>query len=791
MSAQASLQAREQLNQAVNHLLQFGDEADRCYAARAAGNIGMTDSLQALLDCLYHEDVDVCIDAADALAKLRHPAAIARLIEVVEQHPEGDAKVSAANALAQLDDEQAWQALLAWATGNPADNREDFPSDWDDWWDIQLNAIRALERLGRAEAVPVLKGVLAEEPLDIESDLLRALTFCGSEGVDYVIELLQGDHARLARRAARALRYAGCDASLIALFKALRHSNEDIRQSAVEALGQRQAKQYFVDLVQLLRDPHPEVRREALKAAEGMLENLQAYHLKHLTPEKLIALLAELDVEGRVLILQALGRMLGNQSEIPDTLLTQLQRSLSSANAEEVEAAAQLLQQRPVEALETTLLQRLEDQDLSLSTRRNLINALKTLGRNHSSYLIPLNNLLQEDNAALRQVVMEVLTELARLPAEHDGIAAAELLELTLNGQQVEESDLKAQQDANDEGRIPCVMVNAEGDIDSAPKEPSEEEKMAAIMARFSDAYPTEEAQEAVQQSAPRSTLDAINQANISAALQTEVETEDTGRGEHIREMVEELPEELDEFGDIVVGHLDSGEKLKLSRKKIAPLPNYSNQVLAIRALGGVATEASVERLLDLMLESDPQITQEAINSIGLIAAEAPTLKALTKAVGPLSTMLAGGTDQIRHLAARALGRIGRKTAMPVLLEALQDSDSNVRIEAIRALSLMLPSPAPEKVLVAIKACLDDQVDGVILEAMTFLAAEEATDCVAKIAGLGLNNSALTESAARALGQLDPQGAAQLLLEPILDSEFAGQRPKALQMLTILAEVLD
>ncbi|WP_432471339.1 HEAT repeat domain-containing protein [Amphritea sp. HPY] len=801
-----SLQVREQLDQVLSHLLQHGDEADRCYAARAAGEIRVEGSLQPLLDCLYHEDADVCIDAADALAQLKRDEAIPRLVEVVEQHPEGDAKVSAANALAQLDDERAHKALLSWALGNPSQNNADFPSDWDDWWDIQLNAINALANQGRPEAVSVLKQVLSEEPLDIESDLLRALTLCGEEGVDYVIELLQGSHARLARRAAAALRHAQCENSLIALFKALRNESGDIRGMAAEALGQRQAKQYFIDLVQLLNDPLAEVRSQALAAAESMLKQLQAHHLKHISPEKLTQILPTLDAEGRALLLNALSRMLPAGSEPEPALIEAIRQGIASDNAAEVEAAALLLQTVPVAEAKEVLLQRLLDDSLPLSSRCNLVNGLKALAGNHRDYLVPLNRLLNEDNAALRQIVLEALAALAQLPAQHTGIAAQELLELCLNDQQVSEEQLLAEVESEEpaEGMIPCVMVNDSGEAELPKKEPSENDRMAAIMAQFGDAYPTEEELEQVNNSAPRSTLDAINQANIQAALQTTTATEDSGLGEHIREMVDELPDEMDEFGNIVVGHLDSGEKLKLSRKKIAPLPDYTNQILAIRALGKIVNEEAVERLLLLLLETEPQILQETINSLGQIAARDAKLKALTKVVGPLSTLLLGGTDQIRQLSARTLGLVGHRTAMPILTQALQDEESNVRIESIRALEQLFfkqvkgeagelvwqHKPAPQSVLNGVKACLQDPVDGVVLAAFTFLSHEKAEEKVAEIVDLGLGNSALTAAAAKTVAKLDPQVAAQQLLQPILEPDFAEQRPKALQMLTILAEQL-
>jgi len=143
-------------HQTLNQLLSEGDEADRCYAARTAGEAGMVQLLPALQDCLYHEDPDVSIDAADALAQVGPAVAepaelVARLIEMVNLHPEGDARVAAARALTRLDHPDARQALLNWATGEPGQGEAAEVStvaDWDDWWDIQLLAVQALGQQG-------------------------------------------------------------------------------------------------------------------------------------------------------------------------------------------------------------------------------------------------------------------------------------------------------------------------------------------------------------------------------------------------------------------------------------------------------------------------------------------------------------------------------------------------------------------------------------------------------------------------------------------------------------------
>ncbi len=807
-----SIGIRDQFHQVLNHLLIQGDEADRCYAARAAGQAGIQSSRQALLNCLYHEDTDVCVDAADALGKLPPDDStddlVSHLITVVEQHPEGDAKAAAANALAKLDQPAALEAMLSWAKGNPTTN--DFVEEWDDWWDIQLDAIQALGRIGHEDAVPLLLTVLEEEPLDIEADILRALSRCGEPGIRAVIELSRSSQPRLVRRSMNALGQCTCDASLIAVFKGLHHDQPDVRSHAAQALGQRQAITYFIDLLYLLKDQDADVRQQALNAARTMLPQLQPFHSKYLTLDKFTALYRQLDAKGRSLILNALDQLLSQdqlQKAPPaqqDALAGAIRESLNSGDGEETEAAVQLLPKVHISNAQQLLLERIEETGLPLSTRRYLISALVHLPDDPQNCLLPLNNLLHNETAAMRQVVMETLVQLAQKPTAKTAFSCTDLLALYLAGEDICSDKLQQQltpaerpTGCDDNQMIPSVMVNADGEPDSPPQPLSDEERMAQILDQFGDTYPVANTAGAdtanTHKPQPRSTLDAINLANIEAALQTESQTEDTGRGEHIREMVDTLPEEMHSFGDIVIGHLDTGSKLSLNRKKIAKLPDYNNQLLAVRALGKLISNDSVDQLLKGLLSDDPLYVLEVISSLALIAEQDNRLSSLENTVGPLSTLLLAGTDQIRHMSARALGALGSRKPMPVLKQALLDEDSNVRMESIRALQKILPNGSPDSVIAVIRACLQDPVDGVVLTACDYLLAEQAvkplatdTSLIAHLTEQGLSNSALTAKTAETLAALAPEQAARLLLAPILNDDFAPRRPRALQMLSYL-----
>ncbi|MCK5622193.1 MAG: HEAT repeat domain-containing protein, partial [Alphaproteobacteria bacterium] len=62
-----------------------------------------------------------------------------------------------------------------------------------------------------------------------------------------------------------------------------------------------------------------------------------------------------------------------------------------------------------------------------------------------------------------------------------------------------------------------------------------------------------------------------------------------------------------------------------------------------------------------------------------------------------LSEILREGADVHRTLAAQALGAIGRRDAVPALLDALLDEDADVRVDAAAALgSVGDPSTAPK-----------------------------------------------------------------------------------------------
>ncbi len=73
--------------QVVRDLLSTGDEVDRCNACRTLATLGDASAVTDLVARLRDDDIDVCIDAADALGRLGDRAAITPLLETLLGDP--------------------------------------------------------------------------------------------------------------------------------------------------------------------------------------------------------------------------------------------------------------------------------------------------------------------------------------------------------------------------------------------------------------------------------------------------------------------------------------------------------------------------------------------------------------------------------------------------------------------------------------------------------------------------------------------------------------------------------
>ncbi|KRT59067.1 HEAT repeat-containing protein, partial [endosymbiont of Ridgeia piscesae] len=102
---------RSKAEQALIELMKNGDEADRCYAARTLGTLHSQNAVETLIAHLTDEDIDVCVDAAEALGRIGDPTAVPPLLNSLSKEESGEVCTAVTSALGMLGGEAAIDAL--------------------------------------------------------------------------------------------------------------------------------------------------------------------------------------------------------------------------------------------------------------------------------------------------------------------------------------------------------------------------------------------------------------------------------------------------------------------------------------------------------------------------------------------------------------------------------------------------------------------------------------------------------------------------------------------------------
>ena len=185
----------------------------------------------------------------------------------------------------------------------------------------------------------------------------------------------------------------------------------------------------------------------------------------------------------------------------------------------------------------------------------------------------------------------------------------------------------------------------------------------------------------------------------------------------------------------------------------------------ALRRLGD---PAAVKPLITALSDEDGFVRSSAAYALGMLGDPA--------AVEPLVTALSDEARDVRHSAASALGRLGDPTAVELLITALSDEASDVRSSAARALG-SLGDPAAVKPLVI---ALSDEASVVRRSAAEALGRPGDPAAVKPlITALSDKDSDVRRSAADALGRLGDPAAVKPLITALSDKDSLVRRSAA------------
>lgn len=705
---------RNQAISALESLHQRGDEVDRCNVIRTLGVLKASESIPILIQSLRDEDLDVCIDAAENLGKIGAVDSVSALIESLENDPDGEIRTIIVAALGEIatcqaavqtgdsEADKAVEALLKIAHQRP-ENLE-WLGEWDDYWDMQLNAVKALGKLGVRRAVPIMEEIISsDDHQDIESEVLTALAQIGSEGHALLEKRLKEGAARERRRAAQALGHATTPESLSMLSQGLLDSEAEVRGATLQALAQRQATQYMKAILIYLRDPDPEVKAAAMAAIAQLGESSgNVVHPEQLN-DKLFPLLSDPDPDVRTAALKFIANYhQAGQFSKP------LQQAILKAVADPVsgvaEAACDTVAKLQYEAAIPDLQLILRKQDLHPAVRRQAALALSKMPSCSPETVKALTEAIGAPQQPLRLGALQALSQLyADAKTDDDGvlgtlIAAShrELLKEQLEEREIQQDDTAAV--ADEENQKAEADAQADTQVDAHPE--PESEKSAA------------EAEAATESTAkPQSTLDAIMQSNVegekvyqqqldaerSATVsvdQTADQNPDQNTAQNPAQSTEQSEDDAIQDYYNILNRQKAGSK---RRKKITALPLAQDvQLLAIRMLANLDNETALEPLLELLQSEDELVQKEAAASIEELAKKTDNKSELINIFGALMNRLEYGDPATQIHAARALGHLGHPEALNLLQRNALSGESAVRIAALEGINQLLQQSVSE-----------------------------------------------------------------------------------------------
>ncbi len=782
-------------------LVQTGDEADRCYAARTLGLLRDSASIETLIERLRDEDLDVAIDAAEALGNIGSPEAMPALIESLEKDPSGEVCTMVAIALGKIGNTDAIDPLLKICLERPEDM--EWNDDWDTWWDVQKAAVHALGKLQAEKAIDHLAALIDDETQqDMEPDILNNLIRISSTGEARVIERLQSQESASIhrRRAAHALARSSSSVATKALGRALTDPAADVRAEAALSLSAQNAISYLSALTLLLRDPDNEVRQAALKAVTQLAQNSDnAPDIEEAFQE----MLTDPDPEVRAILYSMLLPVVSDNPLSEENYQAVLNH-ISDASAEAAAAACALLGANRNTSAITQLLEIVDNNNSHPMVRKEAATAIGSLGEINAQVLNALEKAITDAQQAVRLAALEALMELEKsglitqphdaeepLPRPLDLVMGALNGEITVP-QPAPATPVEVSLDTN--------INNGEEPQDSDEKPPEESDAAVEISKPDLD-LPEIPAQIVTEGEVTpaMSTLDAISMANVETMLATP----------HPEQEIQD--EATMEYMEIVEDNKELMRRMRSNRKIDAQL---DIRRLAAHVLADIDETEVLKTLIQALNDDDAPVRREAAESIGIMAKRNPQLDGLSDAVGTLITQLAIGDLDQKIASARALSYIGNRAALAPLVEVLKAPEFTLRIQVIDALAyLSLNSQDPVKadhmvvrdiptlsIARRLMECLEDHEMGVRVAAAKGLARileplqeESFTRKVVEkiIDGVTIGTGEEARLIGRALRQFDTELANSILLTNLKQADDSVKRSVYIEMIEELLTAQD
>ena len=688
-----------------------GDEVDRCYASRALGVLGDANAIPSLVQCLRDEDVDVSMEAADALANLGNSAAIPPLLDSLKHDPNGEVKISVVDSLGKIGGNEVIPPLLEIAKSCPEDMAWDDSGDWNDWWDMQLKAVEALGRMRVHDAVPILTAILEdEESQDIESEVLKALALIGGDGEAFIIKRLVNGSARERRRAAIALSLSNGIKARKALARALIDEQIEVRVAAIRALEKLEASEYLDIILRFLNDSNPEMRTAAIEVSTNLSNTSDNTQIML---DKLAPLLSDSNPAVRAATLIALK----NLKPLP--LLEQIRECLTDSDNTVISAACVLLAHLGDEKVLITLLQILSDQKGDINLRIQVATALGILGNIEAEQILTwaIKDKAQPVRLAALNALMQLDLHHVVIAALKGEIAVTPKKDTQNKTDRIEEKKETPQIEKPPMSTLEAVTMD-NMDTTELPKNPKEEENSEEIQEYINIAQENIEQGERlfvqkkldvatdIRQLSVRILGDSDNEQAVKALIVALDYDDPILRQEaanSLGQIANRSPEKVANYLDSFVSHINDPQM----------------RLACSHTLGLLNNSAAIPALIDCLQDKDTSVLIQTIQSIIAIIPtndEKTTPDEINAIIAQLINLLHNPQASVRKAAASALAKLGYTEALDSIIDAAFANQGAIARDIGKALRILDIEQSSTKLLKLLESVAESNQRRFIIE---------------------------------------------------------------------------
>jgi len=248
----------ELLINAINLTLKSGTCDQKVLAISALAYLPDSDDL--LEQCLFDQDVEIILSACHAL-KQRKSVSPPLLIQLAVEHPETDVRLTALEVLNVYGQGREYtDALLTLLS----DESEQWLDDWDNSFDIQLQAAKNLLSQPHSFSEEDVQQIIDRYQDDPEPELAQTLCYLLAKvKPEWLNRQIKQAGKAEQRQIVRAL------TDKVALYRAAKSADPIVKRVAIQRLAKLDAREYLQDFLQWLNDADFDIYRcSADKLAE-------------------------------------------------------------------------------------------------------------------------------------------------------------------------------------------------------------------------------------------------------------------------------------------------------------------------------------------------------------------------------------------------------------------------------------------------------------------------------------------------------------------------------------------